>query len=138
MEFEVIWKIIKNRSNSKWHFRHCLYAIIHPTNYKILYIGKAWQRTVKQRFHDDDKNSLYDFLSSELNLDNFLFMVGDILTDVPRFTDEMLSDIESLLIKRIQPPGNIQSKRTRISRPEMIVTCTGDWPKSPQRFIDRG
>ena|SRR3989442_456593 len=55
---------------------------------------------------------------------------------IRRFTGEMLSDLESLLIHRIKPPGNIQCLQGRTRRPGMTVKCEGDWPQSKLVFRD--
>ena len=44
--------------------------------------------------------------------------------------------VSGVLVKRLQPFGNIQSRRTRISRPGMRVHCLGEWPFKRHRFHD--
>ena len=48
--------------------------------------------------------------------------------DRGRYNPEKLADVESLLIKRLRPRGNIMSINTRISRPGIRVLCDGNWP----------
>jgi hypothetical protein len=53
-----------------------------------------------------------------------------------RRTSELLADVESLLIIRLQPFGNIQCTTSRTSRPGLRVHCLGDWPLKRSRFHD--
>jgi hypothetical protein len=53
-----------------------------------------------------------------------------------RRSSELLADVESLLIKRLQPLGNIQCTESRISRPGMRVRCSGEWLSKRAGFYD--
>src|SRR2546430_2448202 len=55
---------------------------------------------------------------AEEGIDRYGLLVGRVQPniDIRRFTGQMLSDIESLLIHRIKPPGNIQCLRGRTRR----------------------
>ncbi len=53
-----------------------------------------------------------------------------------RLSSQLLADVESLLVMRLQPPGNISSTRSRIYRPGMRVKCAGDWPHRRNAFHD--
>ena len=44
-----------------------------------------------------------------------------------RVTHQLLADVESLLIHKLQPWGNIQRRTSRIERQNLIVQCRGDW-----------
>jgi hypothetical protein len=66
-------------------------------------------------------------------------VVGELgLGEGQRLTKQLLEDVESLLIYRLQPWGNIRSSISRISRPGMIVRCRGSWPHPRRSFEDTG
>jgi hypothetical protein len=135
MSIGIQWKTLLADSD-EWHHRHVLYAYLNPLNDEILYVGIAWHRTVRQRFMDRDKNALRDFLLDELGLDEVKVIVGSVWMD-GRLTRQLLSDVESLLIKRLQPAGNIMCRSGRISRPGMRLECFEQWPHQRFRFLDR-
>lgn len=53
-----------------------------------------------------------------------------------RYSLEKLADVESLLIKRLRPRGNIMSLNNRICRPGVRVLCGGNWPHTRATFVD--
>ena len=136
MQVEVEWHAIGPRSERlKW--TRCLYAYTDFSADEVVYIGKADVKTVSQRFHAPDKDALFDFLEREHGITQVGISVGDILADEgTRLTRQLLADIESLLIKRMQPIGNVTAKRSRIGRPGLVVVCSGDWPHQRSRFRD--
>jgi hypothetical protein len=138
MEIEVEWSLA---SDSEWEQTGCLYAYLHPETDEILYIGKADGKTVRQRYTAANKKDLFDYFKDELGVeaDDLNAIVGNVWMDENRrLSRELLADIESLLISRIQPPGNIQKREARISRPGMVVTCTGQaWKHDRTKFVDR-
>lgn len=135
MGMEIEWRPLLEDSK-EWNHRHVLYAYLNPYNNEILYIGLAWCRTVRQRFRDRDKNSLRDFLIDDLALPGVQVLVGDVVME-GRLTRQLLSDVESLLIKRLKPIGNIMCRSSRISRPGMRLKCLHQWPHKRNSFIDR-
>ena len=138
MRVDVEWKELKPRSK-RWHATRCLYAYLDPHDDRILYLGKADGTTIRQRFTAPDKEHLLDFFEDGYGLSGVTVMIGEIrMGERLRLTRELLADIESLLISRIKPPGNVQSTRSRIARPGLLVRCLGDWPHKKARFRDRG
>lgn len=128
MLVEILWKPIRGHKDPKWGWKRVLYAYLSPDRKKILYIGKAYRMTVRERWCYSGKAGFWDWLESELGITKHIVLVGKInFLEGDRITDQLLSDIESLLIKRIKPPGNIQSKVSRISRPGLRVRCLGGW-----------
>jgi hypothetical protein len=134
MPIEIDWKTL-DADSEEWDCRHVLYAYVDPRTNQILYVGMAWHRTVKQRFRDRDKNALRDFIVDELGIDSVKVLVGSIWME-GRLTRQLLSDVESLLIKRLQPAGNIKCRATRILRPGMRLECLQEWPHRRARFVD--
>lgn len=136
MQIEIEWRAVGRRSKYlEW--TRCLYGYVDLGATEIVYIGKADGKTVRERFDAPDKDALFDFLENDHKIADIGICVGDILvkSDI-RLTRQLLSDIESLLIKRVQPIGNIMARRSRISRPGMEVICFGGWPFSRSRFRD--
>ncbi len=134
MAIEIEWKTLDSDSE-EWDHRRVLYAYVDPYTDQLIYLGMAWHRTVKQRFRDRDKNALRDFIVDELGLDSVKVLVGSIWME-GRLTRQLLSDVESLLIKRLQPTGNIKCRLGRISRPGMRLECRQEWPHRRSRFVD--
>src|SRR5437867_4442662 len=114
-----------------------LYAYFVARPVELLYVGKAWGTTVSSRVTANDKGAFWrDFERTYGNREPRV-MLGDVILEPgTRFTRELLADIESLIIRREQPWGNIQSTRTRISRPGMRVICSGAW-KWKREYRDR-
>jgi hypothetical protein len=135
MAIEIEWKTLLPDSK-QWNHTHVLYAYVHPDTGDILYVGMAWHRTVGQRFTDRDKQALFDFFSNELGLSGVDVRVGEVWMD-GRLTRQLLSDVESLLIRRLQPAGNIMCRSSRISRGGMRLKCLNEWPHERTRFVDR-
>jgi len=135
MAIEIKWKTLLPDSK-EWHHTHVLYAYVHPDNGDILYVGMAWHRTLRQRFTDRDKQALFDFFSEEFGLGGVDVRLGEVWMD-GRLTRQLLSDVESLLIKRLQPTGNIMCRASRISRRGMRLECLNEWPHQRARFVDR-
>jgi hypothetical protein len=121
--------------SEEWDHRYVLYAHLNPHTDKIIYLGMAWHRTVRQTFRDRDKNALHDFFLNDLGIEGVVVIVGSIYME-GRLTRQLLSDIESLLIKRLRPAGIIMCRSTRISRPGMRLECFQEWPHQRSRFSD--
>ncbi|MBT3039204.1 MAG: hypothetical protein KME37_09750 [Candidatus Thiodiazotropha sp. (ex Codakia orbicularis)] len=132
MEIEIEWEYTDEEEESI-DFNEVLYAYLNPHSDEILYIGKADRSSVWERMKGEHKEDVFDFIQNELGLNEFSCIVG--VPDVPAYGD-LLADIESLLIYCIKPSANIQSKNSRISRPELSVTCSGDWPYKESQFYD--
>lgn len=137
MVVEIHWNELDHPSEG-WRRTGCLYAYTDPDTDRILYIGKADGTTIRQRFTAADKDDLFGHFKEEFGITEFGVFAGLIaLEEGRRLTRELLADIESLLIKRVQPPGNVQSKRSRIARPGLVVECLGEWAHHRTRFVDR-
>jgi hypothetical protein len=135
LTFTVRWHLMREES-AKMDACRSLYAYLHPETDRILYIGKADRCSVGERLYCPGKIDRVWKRLDEQGIERCKVIVGDVYADVGRFTREMLADIESLLIYRIRPIGNKQSKATRISRPTMEVRCEGNWPHRKLRFVD--
>ncbi len=117
--------------------RTVLYAYLHPTRDWLLYIGKADYSTISRRLHGEHKAQLFEEIWRAYGVDEVRFLHGGLeLEEGFRRSSELLADVESLLIKRLQPLGNISTTRTRIARPGLRVHCEGDWPFKRKRFHD--
>jgi len=135
MNICIKWKKL---STFNQNFCKVLYANIDILRDKIVYIGKADFCSVKERLNGKDKKGLYDYLKKN-DIPKIRTIVGNIyLESDKKLSRELLIDIESLLVKRINPIGNIQSTKTRISRPGMRVFCEGFWPLVKNAFYDIG
>jgi len=140
MAVEIEWTLVSGDDDEAWDWTNVLYAYIDPEDDEILYIGKAYgpATSVLSRFNARDKKSLWRFLERELGITAVNVLVGIIDPgEGGRLTRQLIADIESLLIYREDPCGNVQSTRSRgISRSGMRVKCTGSWP-GKKVYIDR-
>ena len=136
MQIEVDWL---SDDKKAWQSTSCLYAYLHPKTDEILFIGSVFTRTVKERFDAPDKEELFEYFGAihRLNPSEVRIAVGEVwLDEGKRLTPQLLADVERVLVKRVQPPGNIQSNLKKISRHGVIVKCTGEWPYKRSMFVD--
>ena len=112
-----------------WQYISCLYAYLSPDENQILYVGKSWGKTVKERWNSKDKVPLWTYIEKELGFKEHVLLIGEIyMNEDNELTKELLTDIESLIINIEKPLGNIMCIDTRISRPGLVVKCDGLWP----------
>jgi hypothetical protein len=120
-----------------WSAQRVLYAYLDPDGEEILYIGKAYGRTVRERWRRSAKPALWDFFEQERGLYEHSVRVGVLELEAgARMSQALVSDVESLLIHRLQPAANIQCLRSRIVRPGLVVRCSGQWPLRQKNFVD--
>ena len=139
MFVEVFWSELGDDSDPLWSSTFCLYAYLHTRRDWLLYVGKADYSSVRHRLHGAHKEQLFDDIYREYGIKQVRVLHGDLLLPPGRRrSSELLADVASLLITRLQPFGNIQSRRSRIARPDLRVHCVGDWPFKRFRFHDFG
>ena len=137
MLVEVLWSELDDDRDPLWSGKFCLYAYLHAQRDWLLYVGKADYSSVRRRLHGAHKDQLFADIDRQYGTEQVRVLHGDlILEDGRRRSSELLTDVESLLIMRLQPRGNIQSRRSRISRRGLRVHCVGDWPFKRFRFPD--
>jgi len=137
MVVTVQWSDV-GRDLDLWDLSRGLYSYLTTDAAEILYIGEVDGTTVRGRWNRSGKEGFWGDLE-ERGIGEHVVLVGEVLLDAgSRLTREFLADVESLLSKRIVPWGNIQSTRTRISRPGLRVRCEGDWPLQKREFLDIG
>ena len=138
MTVTVFWRILKEK-DPVWYRSGCLYAYLTPKEDEILYIGKAWRTTVKDRWSRTGKRGFWEDLEKRRGIKHHIPLIGIIyLSETQRLTRELLADIESLLISIEKPWGNIKRRHTRTQRPGMTVKCIGSWPGAKQTYKDKG
>lgn len=136
MNIEIEWQYTGGDEESL-EFSRVLYAYLHPDTSEILYIGKADCCTVRERLFGSHKEAIFDEMIDDLRITELHAIIGVLyIPKERRFSSELLADIESLLIINVQPPYNIQSRQSRISRPGLNVRCIGEWRHEQECFID--
>lgn len=136
MEIEIDWSYVVD-GDDQLDYCRVLYAYVHPETEEILYIGKADSCSVKERLKGKHKNEIFEYLRAEFGITSMGLLVGEIIIPEGRkYSSELLSNIESLLIYSLQPSANIQGIYSRISRPGLTISCTGHWPNEYMVFID--
>jgi hypothetical protein len=137
MDVWVHWTELDSDDYGRRDEQYCLYAYLHPTRNQLLYIGKADYSTVGQRLHGDHKDQLFEDIWRSYGVDEVRILHGELEAEEGyRRSSELLADVESLLIMRLQPFGNISTTQSRIARPGLRVHCEGDWPFKRRRFHD--
>ena len=137
MDVWVHWTELDSDDDPRGDQQYCLYAYLHPTRDWLLYIGKADYSTVWSRFRGEHKSQLFDDIWRAHGVDEVRVLYGELeLEEGYRRSSELLADVESLLIRRLRPFGNISATRTRIARPGLRVHCEGNWPFRRKRFHD--
>jgi len=137
LQVEVPWVALDDDRDPGWRANFCLYAYLHADRDWLLYVGKADYQTVRQRLYGDHKAVLFEFFEERYGIDQVRVLQGDLVPEGGRRrSTQLLSLVESLLIIRLQPPGNVSSTRSRAYRPGLRVVCTGDWPFKRARFHD--
>ncbi len=123
-----------------WNVWRGLYAYLNldgDDESEILYIGKVDGTTVRQRWRRSGKVGFWDSLEKKRGIYFHGVIVGLILLPVgQRLSRKLVTDIESLLINRVCPWGNIQCRNSRASRPSLVVRCEGEWPLTQTFFED--
>ncbi len=139
MDVWVHWTELDSDDDPGWDEQYCLYAYLQPQRDRLLYIGKADYSTIRGRWHGEHKDQLFEDIWRVYGIgdDEVRVLHGELeLEEGYRRSSELLADIESLLIKRLQPFGNISATNTRIARLGLRVFCEGDWPLKRKRFHD--
>ncbi len=135
---EVIWRFLRERDEG-WSAIRCLYAYLAPRTKEILYIGKAWGVSVRERWSRSAKAEFWADLERRRGIRSHGVLLGELaLPRNVRLTQHLLADIESLLIHELKPWGNIQCRDSRISRPGLMVRCRGSWPVGQTMYRDVG
>lgn len=138
MNVRISWRRLDRPGHPAWVKNRGLYAYTRRDDPEILYIGKVDGTTVRQRLKQHADDVLYA-LELKRGIFEVSVLFGDIsLEDGEALARELLADIESLLIIYVRPWGNIQSRRSRVSRPGLNVICEGEWPLERREFLDRG
>lgn len=95
--------------------------------------------SVRARWNRSGKYDFWDDLEEQRGIKAHTPLLGEIsLLAGERLTHAFLCDIEGLLIREVQPWGNIQSRKSRILRPGLVVRCRGSWPLHQKVFRDDG
>lgn len=140
MFVDVNWAFLNlDFTDPRWSEDFSVYAYLHPARDRILYIGKCDFSSSRNRLYGRHKERLFRDLDDQYGINSTALRMlhGRLsLPDGFRRTSQLLSDVASLLIRRWQPFGNIQSRTTRIARPGMWVRCHGDWPFRRRQFRD--
>jgi hypothetical protein len=137
MHVHVDWTFIEGSHNPLWESTGVLYSYVHPHRDLVLYVGKAGDSTLKERQYSPHKNRLFEALEEHCGSPDLRVMRGDLhLGNGKRRSPELLADVEALLIRCLQPVGNINGRGTNRRRPDLKVICGGDWPLPEAMFLD--
>jgi hypothetical protein len=131
------WQYVVDEDDPRWGYQRTLYAYLAPHRPEVLYLGKCDGTTVRARWSYSAKTGAWDFINNDRGLRSHRLIVADIeMPSGSRLTRELLSDIESLLINRIDVCANIQCRSSRIRRSGLEVRCLGAWPLGTRAFRD--
>lgn len=139
MLIEVVWTHLGDDRHPLWRDQLCLYAYLHESRDWLLYVGKADYSSIRSRLRGAHKQALFRDIRQTYRCDIVRVLHGELrVPNGHRRSSALLADVESLLIKRLKPFGNIQATRSRIARPGIRVRCLGDWPWRRASFRDDG
>jgi hypothetical protein len=136
-DVDIYWRLLGSDDDPGWGQIRCLYAYYAPRRPEVLYIGKVWGVSVRGRWRRTAKAEFWNDLEEQRGIKYHRPVLGQ-LAVLPhiRVTRKLLAAVESLLIQRVQPWGNIQSRQSRIARPGLTVRCRGLWPHGTRFFRD--
>jgi hypothetical protein len=123
----VLWELATEASMS-WNRVLYLYQ---KSDGSIYYIGKAYGQTVAQRRQDHADEGLITLGPFIPPSQRLTLMVGTLQAG-QSITDSLVSDVEALLIREVQPSQNRVTPT--VSRDNLEVTCTGTWPLAQTVF----
>jgi hypothetical protein len=130
------WQALGDDDNDpRWSWNRCLYAYLPPRRSDVFYIGKCDGTTVRQRWSYANKSGTWDYIS-QFCQSHRIIVAPLALPEGSRFSSQLLTDIESLLIFTLEPSANVQATRSRTCRPGLVVRCEGEWPLSTRTFRD--
>lgn len=134
----VEWTLLAP-NDRRWEARRSLYAYLYPQTGQIVYVGKAYAATIRERMSGPHKEKVFLSLAKRFGPSHgwaTSVLHGRVSTGEQgrRITKPVLRDVESLLIKHLGPFGNTNCKGRRIERPGMTVQCIGGW-RVPQRIF---
>jgi len=110
----IDWQDVSMEGGCRWDWTLALYAILHPKEDVILYLGKADGTTVRTRWNADDKHERvwrpyrkmsWVSLSTASLLENSAYQV---LFGSP---GSWVADVEALLIHQIQAMGQYSMRQ---------------------------
>jgi len=135
----IRWTRLRQK-DALWQDSLCLYSYTHPRDNLLLYLGKADFHSIRQRMNAPDKDALFAYFEQVFGLKEVVVFQGELILDQgQRRSSALLADVESLLILRLKPMGNIMCTQARgISRPGLRIVCAGHWPHPRSTFHDRG
>lgn len=141
IEVTINWqRVDEGDSSGLWNVSRGLYSYLNldaGDEEEILYVGKVDGTTVRKRWCRSGKEGFWGSLETERGIYSHGVIVG--LIGLParrRLSRELITDVESLLINRLCPWGNIQCRLSRTSRPGLTVRCVGDWPLGQHIYVD--
>ena len=135
MDVAVRWLEVGQADDPRWYATRVLYAYVDPGSQRILYIGRAGRGTVLDGWLRDQQDGLLEYLE-EIGVPGVVVLAGYVTIDGVRLSDGLLADVESLLAREIEPPGNASLPET--TRPGLRVRCSGLWPLPTATLVDRG
>jgi hypothetical protein len=95
---------------------------------KILYIGKAYRQSIKDRWNCPSKQKIV-----RRGVTVRPFVTG--FHTSRRLTPQLFDDVERLLIFLVQPEKNRHHKEScRLHHKRLDVECLGEWPYPRYRF----
>ncbi|OHE85571.1 MAG: hypothetical protein A3G75_13715 [Verrucomicrobia bacterium RIFCSPLOWO2_12_FULL_64_8] len=138
MNIPIHWRPITVETDEAWTQTRRLYAYLSARGTEILYVGMTWHATVRSRWSRSGKPYFWDDLEEQRGIHAHRVLVGGLaLFPDERLTKHLLAEIESLLIHRLQPWGNIQCQRSRIVPSGLVVNCRGTSPHRLCTFRDQ-
>ena len=136
MDVDVRWKQLRGDGDPGWNQKRVLYAYLSTDLKEVLYLGKAYENTVRQRWNYSAMKGFWEGLENQRGITNHVVIVGEIV--LPRgvlLSEEIATDIEDLLTERIQPWGNMPLPESHPTQKDLCVRCTGGWGSWEREYV---
>lgn len=139
-DVDIHWDYLRDERDPRWHTRGCLYAYTPARRSEVFYIGKAWGKTVRQRWNARDKfaeDGVRPWFSQQYRAGTHRVLIGELHIS-GNLTRQLVCDLESALIYAYQPAANISNIRSRgrYWRDGLIVRNVGCWPYASRVVVD--
>jgi len=135
VDVAVRWLEVGESDDPRWHATRVLYAYVDPDEQRILYLGLAGRGSVLDSWLRDQHDGLLEYFR-EIGVPGVIVLAGYVTVEGIHLTEGLLADVESLLVRETEPPGNTALPET--TRPGLRVRCSGLWPLATVTLVDHG
>jgi hypothetical protein len=139
MHVEIQWRVLKDDRDPGWNKKQVLYAYLSPDLKEVLFIGKAFDTSVRDRWNHAARKGFWEGLENQRGIATHQVIIGELHLSSPALmSEELLADIENTLIVAIAPWGNQPLTDTPIAQEDLHVKCAGGWDGWKTEYVHAG